>query len=152
MEKTIGWLWRWGVAGTFLVAGVMKIWNFSRGEWATGDFTVAIQGYELVESPWLVMILAIYLPWLEVVAGVGLFFRSLALGAAAVALGMSGVFLVAVGSAWWRGLIIGCGCFGEDSGPIAPEDWGWKIFGNVVLVGATGGLLLWERRRARWER
>ena len=86
MGKTIGWLWRSGVAGTFLVAGVMKIWNFPRGEWATGDFTVAIQGYQLVESPWLVMILAIYLPWLEVMAGVGLFFRSIALGAAAVAL------------------------------------------------------------------
>ena len=102
------------VAGVFLYGGVMKIWDFRHAHSATPDFTVAIQHFEILPQPDLAVALAVYLPWLEVVAALTLFVRRLALGAATAVAGMTTVFLIAVGSAWARGLDISCGCFGKD--------------------------------------
>ena len=96
--KIILWLLRLILAGVFLYAGVMKIWDFAHARSATPDFTIAIQHYELL-PPDLSMLLAVYLPWLEVTAAFTLFARRLALGAAAATLGMSAMFLAAIGSA-----------------------------------------------------
>ena len=134
------------VAGIFLVAGVLKIWDFAHARWATPDFTIAIQHYELLPSPDLAVLLAVYLPWLEVTAALALFTRRLALGAAAAMLGMSAMFLAAIGSAWWRGLNIACGCFGKDH---APTDFRTLILRDLVLLAAVAAIFLHEWRRAR---
>jgi hypothetical protein len=60
------------------------------------------------------LVIAMYLPWLEVVVGVALILRRWSTGAAALSLVMSVVFLGAIVSAWARGLDISCGCFGHD--------------------------------------
>ncbi len=112
--KIIPWLLRLLLAAVFLYAGVMKIWDFRHGQSATPDFTVAIQHFELLPTPDLAVVLAIYLPWLEVTAALALFLRRLALGAALAITGMTIVFLGALASAWHRGLDISCGCFGKD--------------------------------------
>ena len=148
---------RVAVAGVFLVAGVMKIWDFEHVRsateiWvfpfrsATPDFTIAIQYYRLLPSPDLAVLLAIYLPWLEVVAALALFVRRVALGATAAMLGMSAMFLAAIGSAWWRGLDIACGCFGKDH---APTDFRTLILRDLVLLAAVAAIFLHEWRRAR---
>jgi len=112
--KIIVLLLRLAVAGVFLYAGVMKIWDFKHGQSATPDFTVAIQHFEILPNPDLAVMLAVYLPWLEVISALALFVRRLALGAATAIAGMTAVFLVALASAWHRGLDISCGCFGKD--------------------------------------
>jgi hypothetical protein len=149
------------LAGVFLVAGVLKIWDirvvgtfrvtdFVEG-WqlefagsATQDFTLAIQAYHLV-PPDLAVLLAVYLPWLEVVAATAVFVRHLALGASAAMLGMSVVFFGAISSAWLRGLDISCGCFGKEETSI---DYRLHILGNIALLAASAVLFVYDARRS----
>jgi len=112
--KIIAIALRVALAALFLGAGVMKIWDFKHGHSATPDFTLAIQNYHIIPWPDATMLLAVYLPWLEVVTAFGLLTRRFRLGAAALLSGLIFVFLGAVGSAWARGLEIACGCFGKD--------------------------------------
>lgn len=135
---------RLAVAAVFLVAGAMKIWDFAHARSATPDFTIAIQHYELL-PPDLSVLLAIYLPWLEIIAALALFARRLALGAAAAMLGMSAMFLAAIGSAWWRGLNVACGCFGKDE---ATTDYRLLILRDLALLAAVTILAIHEWRRA----
>ncbi len=137
---------RLAVAGVFLVAGAMKIWDFAHARSATPDFAIAIQQYRLLPSPDLAVLLAVYLPWLEVTAALAAFARRLALGATTALLGMSAMFLVAVGSAWWRGLVIACGCFGKDE---APTNLPLHALGGSALLAAAAVLFVHEWRRAR---
>ena len=137
---------RLAVAGVFLVAGAMKIWDFEHARSATPDFAIAIQQYRLLPSPDLAVLLAVYLPWLEVTAALAAFMRRLALGAAAAMLGMSAMFLAAVGSAWWRGLDIACGCFGKDK---TPADFPMLMLRDAALLAAVAVLFVHEWRRAR---
>jgi uncharacterized membrane protein YphA (DoxX/SURF4 family) len=104
---------RVALAWVFIHAGILKIWDFTHGRSATPDFTLAIQHFEML-NPDLSMLLAVYLPWLEVLAALALFVRQLALGALTAILGMTTLFVVALASAWSRGLDISCGCFGKD--------------------------------------
>ena len=136
---------RLAVAGVFLIAGVMKIWDFAHARSATPDFTIAIQHYELL-PPDLSVLLAVYLPWLEITAAIALFARRLALGAAAALLGMSALFLAAIGSAWWRGLNIACGCFGKDE---ATTDYRLLILRDLALLAAVAVLFAHEWRRGK---
>jgi putative oxidoreductase len=138
-------LLRLTVAGVFLVAGVMKIWDFANARSATPDFTIAVQSYHLLPSPDLAVLLAVYLPWLEIIAAVAVFTRRLSLGASAAMLGMSATLLAAIGSAWWRGLDIVCGCFGRDE--VSP-DYRMLILRDLALLAACGVVFLHEWRRA----
>jgi putative oxidoreductase len=97
---------RLGLGAVFLYAGVVKVPD-------TLQFALDVQHYEL--TSWTVSILvAVYLPWLEIFTGLALLARRLYAGALAVAGGLSLMFLAAIGSAWWRGLDITCGCFGKE--------------------------------------
>ena len=136
---------RLAVAGIFLAAGAMKIWDFAHARSATPDFTIAIQHYELLPPDFSVL-LAVYLPWLEVIAALALFARRLALGAAAAMLGMGAMFLAAIGSAWWRGLNIACGCFGKDE---ATTDYRLLILRDLALLAAVAVIFIHEWRRVR---
>ena len=104
--KIIVALLRLGLGGVFVYAGALKIWNVQQ-------FALDVHHFEL--TPWTVSLLvAVYLPWLEMLAGLALIARRLPLGASLAIAGMTLVFLVALGSAWARGLDISCGCFGKE--------------------------------------
>jgi hypothetical protein len=51
---------------------------------------------------------------LMIATGLALIVRRLYAGATLIATVLSAIFLCAVGSAWWRGLDITCGCFGKE--------------------------------------
>jgi uncharacterized membrane protein YphA (DoxX/SURF4 family) len=142
--KVILTLLRLGVAGVFLYAGVVKIWDFAHGRSATPDFTLAIQHYELLPAPELAVLLAIYLPWLEAIAALALFVLRLALGASLAVAGLTGLFLGALGSAAARGLDVSCGCFGRDEVSV---DYRSAILRDVLLLAATIVLVAVEARR-----
>ncbi|TCO94542.1 methylamine utilization protein MauE [Chthoniobacter flavus] len=144
--KIIVLLLRLAVAAVFLYAGVMKIWDFRHGQSATPDFTLAIQHFEILRNPDLAVLLAVYLPWLEVTAAITLFVKRLALGAATAVTVMSVVFLGAIGSAWARGLDISCGCFGKDEVSIPYSS---MMLRDGILLAAAVVLLVWEARRNR---
>jgi uncharacterized membrane protein YphA (DoxX/SURF4 family) len=74
-------------------------------------FAADIENYRLVGGTAAAAI-AYVLPWVEIVAGICFMLGVLRKGAWLAMLGMITAFAVAVGSAWWRGLDISCGCTG----------------------------------------
>jgi putative oxidoreductase len=131
------------IAAVFIYAGAVKIWDFRGGGSATQAFFQDVMNYQL--TPWDVsMVVAIYLPWLEVIAGAALLGRRWRLGALTVTGAMTLMFLGALGSAWWRGLDISCGCFGRE---VNQTDFPVVIGRDVVLLAAIGFALWAEWRR-----
>ena len=133
-------LLRLGLGGIFVYAGALKIWD-------AGQFALDVHHFQL--TPWTVSALvAVYLPWLEVLAGLALILRRLTLGAPLALAGMTLVFMLALTSAWARGLDISCGCFGKEEAKIA-TDFPQLMLRDVALLAAAVILLLSEARRAR---
>lgn len=144
-------LLRVAVGLLFLAAGIMKIWDFHAGEWASPQFALDIQHYDLVS--WVVpiagskfsipILVAIYLPWVEVMAGAALLLPRWRSGALLLCGLMTIAFLGALASAWARGLDISCGCFGKDGGT---HDIPLRIAQDVMLL-AVILFLAWRARR-----
>jgi putative oxidoreductase len=119
------------VGGIFLYAGAVKLLD-------PGQFAFSIDRYRLVSHP-LAVALALCLPWLELLGGIGVFRARIRRGALAILLVLGLAFLAVMASAWFRHLDIGCGCFGNDSGNHA--QLGFGIGRNLCLVGLTGWML-----------
>lgn len=114
-----------------LVAGLSKI-----GDVAT--FARQIHHYRMVPFG-LENLLAMTLPWIEVVAALAILLRVQARAGAAVGVGLMGLFVVAVAAAVARRLDIECGCFGTaDATRVGLS----KLLQNVGLlaVAAVGAL------------
>jgi uncharacterized membrane protein YphA (DoxX/SURF4 family) len=93
------------VGGVFIYAGALKAID-------PGHFAKDVDNYRML--PFAVSsAVALYLPWLEVLAGAALASGVWHRGASLVIGGMLVVFLIALGTAWARGLDISCGCFGH---------------------------------------
>ena len=90
----------------------------------------------------LANLVAIILPWIEVVAGLCLMTGVWPRAAAWVATLLCLSFVAAVGQALVRDLNIQCGCFGSiDAGPI-----GLKKLGQSALLLAVAAWLAWRSR------
>lgn len=131
------WLLRLGLGGLFIYAGVAKLGDLQQ-------FYLDVHHFELTPSD-VSMVLAMFLPWLEVAVGVALVTRRLYLGAISICAGMSLVFLVAIASAWWRGLDITCGCFGSETNA---TNFPRHLALNGAMLAAALGLGWLDRRRA----
>jgi putative oxidoreductase len=93
------------VGGLFIYAGALKAWN-------PAAFATDVFHYRIV--PWEVSAaVALYLPWLEIVCGLGLVFRRAVPGSLAILSGLMLVFVGATAAAKLRGIDISCGCFGS---------------------------------------
>ncbi len=96
---------RIALGGLFVFAGVAKAYD-------PGEFATEIQKYNLL--PWVPGVLvALYLPWLEILAGLLLALKIFEKGALLVLTALLVIFTLALGSAMVRGLNIDCGCFGK---------------------------------------
>ena len=122
------------VGGMFVFAGALKIAD-------PAGFAVAVGNYRLVPHE-LTNLVAVLVPWVEVVAGVlvlaGIWLRAAAL----VITSLTVMFAVVIVSALARGLNIECGCFGTMGG---------KHIGLVNLAIDTAlfglaALLVWRTR------
>ena len=121
---------RLGLGGLLAVAGLLKLRDPS-------GFAVEIGNYQLF--PTLAPYLAAALPATEIVVGLGLVLlpagwrRAAALAAGVLLLS----FVVAVSSAYLRGINIACGCFGAGGDAIS-----WLTVGrNLGLLAAVVALL-----------
>ena len=81
---------------------------------------------------------AYFLPALELVCGVGVLIPKLRKEAAFLIVVMMLVFIVAIISAWVRGLDISCGCFG---GSEATANYPWLIFRDIVFMALCAPLI-----------
>jgi putative oxidoreductase len=138
VRSVIEWILRVGLAAVFIYAGIAKVRD-------TEAFFWDIHHFELT-NPDVSLILAVSLPWIEIVAGLALIFGRLYIGATAICGVLSAIFLGAISSAWYRGLDITCGCFGrEDNATNFPK----HIAINVAMVLASLALSWLVTRRIK---
>jgi uncharacterized membrane protein YphA (DoxX/SURF4 family) len=77
-------------------------------------FQDAIASYHLL--PWLpAAIVTVWMPWLELTLAAALWIPRFGRTAAGMFVALCLVFLVALLQAWFRGIDITCGCFGDSS-------------------------------------
>jgi hypothetical protein len=105
------------------------------------QFAHDIKNFQIL--PWPISVaLAFYLPWLEILCGVGLVFRLFYRGALCILSALIVVFTVATAAAKVRGLDITCGCFGH-----ASQHWSFPahLATNLGILAAL--LALWFSHR-----
>lgn len=128
------WLVRIAVGGVFLYAGVLKVM-------AAPQFALDISRYRLVPMD-VAVLLAVYLPWVEILAGAGAIFRRLHAGSLLVLIALTLLFSAAIASAAVRGLDIQCGCFGGSSGDVS---YGWMLARDAALLAGLVLLVAFDR-------
>lgn len=119
-------------------------------------FGASISNYRILPET-IVLIPATFLPWIELLCGLSLFFGIMVRGSSLLGASMLVVFTIAVLSALARGLDITCGCFTQAAG--ADLIGWWKIAENaglilaclLILRGGEGALSLeaYLRRQSR---
>lgn len=121
---------RIGIGGLFVYAGAVKALD-------PVLFLKDIESYRLL--PYVPAVLtALYLPYLELVAGVCVIFKKLDRGALGVLMGLVVVFILALVSAWARGLDVSCGCFGTRG---AGANYPWLLTRDLFILAAIGWLI-----------
>lgn len=124
--KWIRFLLRLALGGVFVYAGALKILHPQL-------FAHEIDQYSLLPHAGI-NLLAVTLPWVELVAGLALVLGVWVRAGALVVTGMSTVFLLAIISVLARGLKIKCGCFGNvGESFIGP----WNLVLDIVLLAAA---------------
>jgi uncharacterized membrane protein YphA (DoxX/SURF4 family) len=96
------------LGGFYIVAAAVKIPN-------PGKFAEAVDNYRLVPHE-MINLVAILLPWVEMVAGVFLVLGLWRRASVWLVNAMTVMFIGAIASAVARGLSIECGCFGTVGG------------------------------------
>ena len=135
--KLFGFLIRLGLGGLLLWSGIAK----ARYPY---DFLAAVYSYQLV-GPGVGLVIAGVLPWLEMLLGSCLLAGFFTEGSMLLALTLMAAFTGAVASAWFRGLAITCGCFGDHAGTID----GSTVIRSIALLLLTllGLMLIWRQPR-----
>ena len=94
-------------------------------------FAASIINYRIV-APIPALYIATFLPWMELLCGVGLLLGVFVRGSSLLVVVMLVLFTLGVASAMARGLDISCGCFTQDP---AAERIGWlKLVENCILI------------------
>lgn len=117
------------IGGYFVVAAIPKIIE-------PLAFATSIMHYGLAPS-WAINAAALVLPWLELIAGIGLVVGVRTKLQAALCGGMLVLFTAAVAYAVVLGLKIDCGCFGSSGG----DEVSWmKVLKNSAMILGCGYL------------
>lgn len=101
------------VSAIFLLSGALKLAD-------PGRFLLDVRSFELLNYP-LAYATALALPWLEILAALGLWWRRTAIGGALLLALSTMSFLVVIAVSNLRGVHLDCGCFGD-----------WLVFPNVA--------------------
>lgn len=124
----------------FIFAGMEKISN-------PENFAMAIYAYRLFPEI-LINLLAVVIPWIEVVSGLLLLFGTGARENAVIITSLLLMFIIIILISLARGLNIECGCFGTASGSRV----GWqKVLENSGLVILGFYIIVFENRSLKPE-
>ncbi len=105
-------------------------------------FARAVRNYRILPV-WSHNIVALWMPWMELIAGFCLVFKVWERGGATLILGMMVIFLIAVISAVLRGLDIDCGCFGRTASQLArAQKVGYQKIAENLAMTVTAILIL----------
>ena len=129
---------RWMLSVIFIYAGGTKLLE-------PETFAVLIEAYGIVPVG-LLMPVAIGLPLLEVIAGIGLLFD--VRGSLALITGLLVLFMVVLGYGIWMGLDADCGCFASED-PEAEAFHGLRLslFRDLVMTAGVFFIYGWRRYR-----
>jgi len=118
---------RWVLALVFIYAAAGKILK-------PAGFVYDIDNYRLL--PYIIVtVMAVILPWIEVLCGLLLIFGKWLRGASLILIVLNTVFIIAISSALVRGLDINCGCFTiMESGSKVGL---WRIVEDVLLLAMS---------------
>jgi hypothetical protein len=109
-------------------------------------FAVLIEAFGIVPEG-LLMPVAIGLPFLEVIAGIGLLFDIR--GSLALITGLLVLFMTVLGYGIWMGLDVDCGCFGpEDPEAEAFHGLRLSLFRDLVMMAGVIFIYGWRWYRA----
>lgn len=142
LRRKINWeplILSWLAGGLFVYAGMLKALD-------PAQFASDIANYQLL--PWTACAAAaVYLPWVEILAGAGLILNWNRAGALRILCFLMLLFLQALITAWARGLNIECGCFGK---VFATSNYFLLLLRDAAILAALGRLLLleWKERAA----
>jgi putative oxidoreductase len=103
----VEWILRIFLGGVFIYAALTKIGH-------TREFGEIITHYQILPEHWTLPI-AIWLPWVELTAGLGILSGWWKLGAATVITTLLFIFTAALSLSLIRGIDINCGCFSTGS-------------------------------------
>ncbi|MEE4240790.1 MAG: MauE/DoxX family redox-associated membrane protein [Desulfopila sp.] len=139
--KTMDWLYilcRWTLGVLFIYAGTAKLLD-------PLVFAVLIEAYGIVPRM-LLMPVAVALPLLEVIAGIGLLLETR--GSLALITGLLLVFMAILAYAIGMGLDVDCGCFGPDD-PEAEAFHGLRLafFRDLAMMAGVVFMYGWRRYR-----
>ncbi|MGX9365468.1 MauE/DoxX family redox-associated membrane protein [Desulfoplanes sp. PS50] len=102
-NRYIAFILRLYIGGIFIYASLSKISY-------PADFATNIANYMLVPY-WAVNLLAVVMPWLELICGILLIAGVRSRAAIMIIGSLMFVFTLAIGINLWRGTAISCGCF-----------------------------------------
>jgi uncharacterized membrane protein YphA (DoxX/SURF4 family) len=109
-------------------------------------FARSIANYRILPEVFI-NLMAVVLPWIEVLCGLLLIFGQWTRSAALVSGLLLVVFVIAVSITLVRGLDINCGCFNTNEG----RKVGMKLLGeDLLLLGISSVLVLKARDRVGW--
>ena len=129
----------------FIYAGIEKISN-------PGDFAQAIANYKMLPVSF-VNIIALTLPWIEVISGILLLFGVSVKENSLIVTVLLGIFILAIAISLFRGLDISCGCFGTKFGTKVGitkvlENVGLFFFGIILVIFGSDFLVLGTNNKA----
>ena len=129
---------RWALAAIFLASGALKLMD-------PAAFATVIAGFGLLPDG-LVFPAALFLPVLEVAAGIGIFFTIR--GSLAIIAGMLVLFMAVLLYGIHLGLDIDCGCFGPEDPEQAYKGLRVALARDAVMMAAVF-FIYWSRGRDR---
>ena len=122
------------VRGAQLAIGLLMGWAALAKLVDLPAFAHEVHNFQILPVP-LENLVAMVLPWIELVAALSLVLRVRPRAGAVVTTGLMAVFTVAVAAALVRGLNIECGCFGTSS---ASRVGVAKLVQNLVMLAVSG--------------
>jgi uncharacterized membrane protein YphA (DoxX/SURF4 family) len=129
---------RVGLGVLFTYSGGMKL--FGTG---LDVFIKDIGNFHLVSEPYDA-VLAYTLPWLELLVGLFLLLGFYVKASVMWALLMSIIFVIAISSAWVRGIDLYCGCFGKSTEAV---NYPFKMIALLIQLTCCGYVLYREIKR-----
>jgi len=134
------WLARIAVAGLFLAACIAKIRDPEL-------FALAVNRYRILPGEF-VNLVAIVLPWIELLAGLAVLVAPARLRAAGalVITGMLSVFTIAISLNLLRGIEASCGCFSTRADAAVSD--AWNLVRNGALIWLSLAVFLDAFRRS----
>jgi uncharacterized membrane protein YphA (DoxX/SURF4 family) len=139
--RILDWVYKlscWGLGIIFIYAGSIKLLE-------PKAFAVLIEAYGVVPES-LLMAVAVVLPALEVVAGIGLLLDIK--GSLSMIAGLLVLFVAILAYGIWMGLDVDCGCFGlQDPEAEAFHGLRLSLYRDLVMLAGIAFVYGWRRYR-----